>query len=130
MRRTASQVIRELELRIARLERTSAKSSLQRDMEQKVFQAIEPIKKSLSSKIKDLSKKYEKFERDDRVKEDEDDMGGTMGSIQPDYIYLEEDALEDIDKAVQKITDVVEEIAKSVDRLEEGLSDIESKLGR
>lgn len=130
MRRTASQVIRELEKRIARLERTSAKSSLQRDMEQKVFQAIEPIKKSLSSKIKELSKKYEKFERDDRVKEDEDDMGGTMGSIQPDYIYLEEDALEDIDKAVQKITDVVEEIANSVDRLEEGLSDIESKLGR
>ena len=130
MRRTASQVIRELEKRIARLERTSAKSSVQRDMEQKVFQAIEPIKKSLSSKIKELSKKYEKFERDDRVKEDEDDMGGTMGSIQPDYIYLEEDALEDIDKAVQKITDVVEEIANSVDRLEEGLSDIESKLGR
>lgn len=130
MRRTASQVIRELEKRIARLEKASAKSSLQSDMEQKVFQAIEPLKKSLSTKIKDLSKKYEKFERDDRVKEDEDDMGGTMGSIQPDYLYLEEDALEDIDKAVQKITDVVEEIATSVERLEEGLSDIESKLRR
>ena len=130
MRRSASQIISELEKRIARLERTSAKSSLQSDMEQKVFQAIEPIKKSLSSKIKDLSKKYEKFERDGRVKEDEDDMGGTMGSIQPDYIYLEEDALKDIDKAVQKITDVVEEIATSVERLEEGLSDIEGKLRR
>lgn len=130
MKRSASQIIRELEKRIARLERTSGKSSLQRDMEQKVFQAIEPLKKSLSSTIKDLSKKYEAFERDDRVKEDEDDMGGTMGSIQPDYIYLEEAALDDIDKAVQKITDVVEEIATSVERLEEGLSDIEGKLRR
>ncbi len=130
MRRTASQVIRELEKRIARLERTSAKSSLQSDMEQKIFQAIEPLKKSLSSKIKDLSTKYEKFERDGRVKEDEDDMGGAMGSIQPDHIYLGEDALKDIDLAVQKITDVVEDIATSVERLEEGLSDIEGKLRR
>ena len=128
MRRSASEVIRSLESRIARLERVARAHPLQEKASKALEGVVDPLKEKIQDLIDPLKERYEDFEGDVRVKEDEDNLGSIMGGIQSSYLHLVESAMDDLDDAVEKVIKTLGATFEAITELESGLDEMDGHL--
>ena len=99
----------------------SARTPITTQAEKDIKKSLSPFNNAIDSLISTLSKRYEKYEVDPRVKEDEEGLGAEMGQINSDYIYLVSDAQKDLKRSVEDVLKVIEGIFESAENLEKGL---------
>ena len=118
MRRSASEVIRELEMRIARLEKQSAS---------KEMKMIESLQKAFESQVKELDKKYDSFQSNSLVISDEDLLNPLLGNLDNYLLHLSDNG-RGLGDEVRKIFRKLEEVQKQIEDANSLVKEIEDNL--
>ena len=129
MRRSASEVIRELERRIARLESNKTASSRVSKKGEKILESVES---AIEAMLPDLVKRFEALEDNPIVIEDEDDLNPMLGNISGSASYLSNtsEVVRDALKGLTTALELIHETEERITELEEALKKKEKSSGK
>ena len=128
MRRSASEVIRNLENRIARLEGRKTASSRMSKEGEKILGKVES---GLKSMIPDLIKRFESLESNPIVTDDEDVLNPMLGNLSGSAQHLSGSSfLTDALKSLVQALELIHETEEMTTELEEALKKKEKSSGK